>query len=402
MEQDIVVKLGDVYTTMIKKEVAHIRKQFKLDHEMLTIHDILNVYIMKESDEIYHYECQPFALVDREKQELYMLNFKKLLTGELDQKLFELKFQEEAEDPTRVLLHQGMVTGDTEEWMNLMLHLVEKMLTDNTYERDTVVTFVRGHYYRPTKSRNDEAEVSEKDEMFSHPFILCSVNSTEQQRKSLLFDYVEREFKYNVNVDPIIKLSTPEQGFLYPSVTDNVSDVNRVLYCVGKINEPNTQFITQVLNAERTVTALEERTIFEEIVKEVAGDELDAATIAQVYEEIHRVIEDHEEEEPPKLDYRDVEQLLTVSGVENVTTERVEEAFRTVADDRNYELKASSVIPKFNSKSIKIQTKVASIAVSPEDLRYVKQVNYRGKRCILIEVDEEVVIEGFTLTTENL
>ncbi|WP_128659730.1 DUF4317 domain-containing protein [Paenibacillus sp. 598K] len=387
---------------MIKKEVAHIRKQFKLDHEMLTIHDILNVYIMKESDEIYHYECQPFALVDREKQELYMLNFKKLLTGELDQKLFELKFQEEAEDPTRVLLHQGMVTGDTEEWMNLMLHLVEKMLTDNTYERDTVVTFVRGHYYRPTKSRNDEAEVSEKDEMFSHPFILCSVNSTEQQRKSLLFDYVEREFKYNVNVDPIIKLSTPEQGFLYPSVTDNVSDVNRVLYCVGKINEPNTQFITQVLNAERTVTALEERTIFEEIVKEVAGDELDAATIAQVYEEIHRVIEDHEEEEPPKLDYRDVEQLLTVSGVENVTTERVEEAFRTVADDRNYELKASSVIPKFNSKSIKIQTKVASIAVSPEDLRYVKQVNYRGKRCILIEVDEEVVIEGFTLTTENL
>jgi len=387
---------------MIKKEVAHIRKQFKLDHEMLTIHDILNVYIMKESDEIYHYECQPFALVDREKQELYMLNFKKLLTGELDQKLFELKFQEEAEDPTRVLLHQGMVTGDTEEWMNLMLHLVEKMLTDNTYERDTVVTFVRGHYYRPTKSRNDEAETSEKDEMFSHPFILCSVNSTEQQRKSLLFDYVEREFKYNVNVDPIIKLSTPEQGFLYPSVTDNVSDVNRVLYCVGKINEPNTKFITQVLNAERTVTALEERTIFEEIVKEVAGDELDAATIAQVYEEIHRVIEDNEEEEPPKLDYRDVEQLLTVSGIENVTTERVEEAFRTVADDRNYELKASSVIPKFNSKSIKIQTKVASIAVSPEDLKYVKQVNYRGKRCILIEVDEEVVIDGFTLTTETL
>ncbi len=387
---------------MIKKEVAHIRKQFKLDHEMLHLHDILNVYIMKGSEEIYHYECQPFALVDREKQELYMLNFKKLLTGELDQKLFELKFQEEAEDPTRVLLHQGMVTGDPEEWMNLMLHLVEKMLTDYTYERDTVVTFVRGHYYRPTKSRNDEAEASEKDEMFSHPFILCTVNSTEQQRKSLLFDYVEREFKYNVNVDPIIKLSTPEQGFLYPSVTDNVSDVNRVLYCAGKINEPDARFITQVLNAERTVTALEEREIFEEIVREVAGEQLDAATLAYVYEEIHQVIENHEEEEPPKLDYRDMEQLLTASGVENVTTEKVEEAFRAVADDKNYELKASSVIPKFNSKSIKIQTKVASIAVSPQDLKYVKQVNYRGKRCILIEVDEDVIIEGFTLNTETL
>lgn len=387
---------------MIKKELAHIRKQFKLDHEMLTLYDILNVYIMKESNEIYHYERQPFALLDREKQELYMGNFKKLLTGELDQKLFELKFQEDAEEPTRILLHQALVTGDADEWHELMMILIEKMLADTRYERDTVITFVRGQYYRPTKERNDEAEESEKNEMFSHPFILCSVNSTEQQRKTLMFDYVEREFKYNVFVDPIIKLNSPEQGFFYPSVTDNYSDVNRVLYCTGKANEPNEQFIEQVLNAEKTVTAREERTIFEDIVKEVAGDQLDAATIAQVYEEINRVIETHEEEEPPKLDYTDVERMLSVSGVENVTMEKVERAFQTVADDKHYEIKATSVMPKFNSKSIKIDTKVATISVSPQDLKYVRQVNYQGKRCILIEVDEDAVIEGFTLNTETL
>lgn len=387
---------------MIKKELAHIRKQFKLDHEMLTLYDILNVYIMKESNEIYHYERQPFALLDREKQELYMGNFKKLLTGELDQKLFELKFQEDAEEPTRILLHQALVTGDADEWHELMMIMVEKMLVDTRYERDTVITFVRGQYYRPTKERNDEAEESEKNEMFSHPFILCSVNSTEQQRKTLMFDYVEREFKYNVFVDPIIKLNSPEQGFFYPSVTDNYSDVNRVLYCTGKANEPNEQFIEQVLNADKTVTAREERTIFEDIVKEVAGDQLDAATIAQVYEEINRVIETHEEEEPPKLDYTDVERMLSVSGVENVTMEKVERAFQTVADDKHYEIKATSVMPKFNSKSIKIDTKVATISVSPQDLKYVRQVNYQGKRCILIEVDEDAVIEGFTLNTETL
>lgn len=241
---------------MNKKEVAHIRKQFKLDHDLMNIYDILNVYIMKESNEIYHWERLPFGLVDREKQELYMGNFKKLLTGELDHKLFELKFQEEAEDPTRVMLHQGLVTGDAEEWQDLMMLLVDKMLVDVKYEKDMVITFVRGQYYRPTKARNDEAEESEKDEMFAHPFILCSVNSTEQQRKNLMFDYVEREFKYNIIVDPIIKLSSPEQGFFYPSVTDNYSDVNRILYCTGKSNYPDPQFIEQVLNAERSVTAL--------------------------------------------------------------------------------------------------------------------------------------------------
>ncbi|MBA9084293.1 hypothetical protein FHR92_000747 [Fontibacillus solani] len=387
---------------MKKKEVAHIRKQFKLDHDLMNIYDILNVYIMKESNEIYHWERQPFALVDREKQELHMGNFKKLLTGELDQKLFELKFLEEAEEPTKVLLHQALVTGDADEWQDLMLLLVEKMLADAKYERDTVVTFVRGQYFRPTKDRNEEAEETGKDELFAHPFILSSVNSTEQQRKTLLFDYVEREFKYNVIVDPIIKLSSPEQGFFYPSVTDNHSDVNRILYCTGKANEPNQHFISEVLNAERSVTAQEERAIFEDIVKEVAGEQLDTAVLANVYEEIHRVIETTEkEEEPPTLDYTDVERMLTVSGVENVTKEKVERAFQTIVDDKNYEMKASSVIPKFNSKSIKIDTKIATISVSPQDLKHVKQVNYQGRRCILIEVDEDVVIEGFTLSTET-
>lgn len=388
---------------MNKKEVAHIRKQFKLDNDLMNIYDILNVYIMKETNEIYHWERHPFELVDREKQELYMGNFKKLLTGELDHKLFELKFQENAEDPSRDLLQQALRTGDSEEWQDLMLLLVDKMMADTKYERDTVITFVRGQYYRPTKARNDEAEETGKDEVFGHPFVLCSVNSTEKQRKALLFDYVEREFKYNIIVDPIIKLSTPEQGFFYPSVTDNYSDVNRVLYCTGKSNDPNPHFIEQVLNAERNMTALEERAIFEDIVREVAGEELDATTIGMVYEEIHQIIEtNQEEEEPPKLDYTDVERVLTVSGIENVTPEKVERAFETIVDDKNYELKAGSVMPKFTSKSIKINTKVATISVSPQDLKYVKQVNYQGKRCIMIEVDEDVVIEGFTLGTETL
>ncbi|ASA25792.1 DUF4317 domain-containing protein [Paenibacillus donghaensis] len=388
---------------MIKKEAAHIRKQFKMDHDLLNLYDILNVYIMKETNEIYHCERQPFAMLDREKQELYMGNFRKLLTGELDQKLFELKFLEEAEEPSQVMLHQGLVTGDPEEWQDLMLMLVDKMLVDTKYEKDTVITFVRGQYSRPTKGRNDEAEETGKDEVFAHPFILCSVNSTEQQRKTLLFDYVEREFKYNVMVDPIIKLSTPEQGFFYPSVTDNYSDVNRVLYCTGSANNPNPHFIEQVLNAERSVTAYEERTIFEDIVKEVVGEQLDITTLAQVYEEIHQVMETNEdEEEPPKLDYKDVERVLMASGVEHVTTEQVERAFETIIDNKNYELKASSVMPKFTSKSIKIDTKVATISISPQDLKYVRQVNYQGKRCIMIEIDEDVVIEGFTLSTETL
>ena len=387
---------------MNKKDIAHLRRQFKLDHDLLKISDILNVYIMKESSEVYHWESQPFAMLERDQQELYMDNFKKLLSGELDRKLFELTFQEEAEGHSRHILHQGLMASHTEEWRDSMLQLVGKMLACGPYSQDTVVTFIRGEYFRPVKSRNEEAEESDRDEVYTHPFLLCSINKTEQPKKALLFDYADKVFKSSVFVDPIIKLSAPEAGFFYPSITDHASDVNRILYAAGKANAPDLSFIEDVLNAVKTVTAQEERIIFEEIVKEVAGEKLDASTLSNVYEEVHRIIEEHEEEEPPTLDFTDVERVLKVSGVEDVSAEKVEQAFQTVIDDRNYEFKAKNVMPKFNAKSIKIETKVATISVSPQDLKYVKQVNYKGKRCILIEVDEELVIEGFTLETETL
>lgn len=385
---------------MNKKDIANIRKQFKLNNDRMNIQHIFNVYIMKGSSDIYHQECRPFGMLEQEQQELFLGNFKKVLTGSLDTKLFELKFQESAENHSRDILYEGLETGDLEEWQTQMLSMVAKMLKDKQYEMDLVITFIRGEYVKPTKRNSEDAEVSERDEVYAHSFILCSINKTEQPETSLLFDYVEREFKYNVVVDPIIKLTAPAAGFLYPCFTENSTDVNHILYSSGKANEPDFHFIEDVLNGEPVLTALEDKAVFEEIVKEVAGEEFDTATLANVYEEIHRVIDENEEEDTPRLDYKDVERVLKVSGVEDVEPEKVERAFQKVIDDEKYELKANNILPNFTSKSIKINTKVANIAISPQDLKYVKQVNYNGKRCLLIEVDEDAVIDGFKLIPE--
>lgn len=387
---------------MNNKDIATIRRQFKLDHDLMQISDIFNVYILKESSDIYHQESQPFAMLDRDQQELYLSNFKKLLSGSLDEKLFELKFQSEAEEHSQSILYEGLLAKHVEDWKEQMLRIVEKMLSDEQYSQDRVVTFIRGEYFKPTKSRSAEVEESERDEVYSYRFVLCSINKTEQPQKTLMFDYVEKEFKSNVITDPIIKLTSPETGFLFPCFTNHAADVHHILYSTGKANEPDLHFIENVLNGERAMTAQEERDVFEEIVKEVTGDKLDTTTLANVYEKINRVIHENDEEDTPKLDYKDVEHVLMVSGVEDVNTEKVERAFQNIIDDRNYELKASSLIPKYTSKSIKINTKVASISVSPQDLKYVKQVNYKGKRCILIEVDEDAVIEGFTMNSETI
>ncbi|MDZ5474434.1 DUF4317 domain-containing protein [Bacillus sp. 31A1R] len=385
---------------MNKKDVAQIRKQFKLNNDLLKIHDIFNVYIMKGSSDIYHHQSQPFEMLDQDQQELFMSNFKKLLAGQLDEKLFELRFQRNAENSSQLILHQGLLSSDVEDWKEQMLKMVGKMLLNRQYDMDIVVTFIRAEYLKPTKRRNDEAEESERDTVYSHPFILCSINNTQEPKKELLFDYVEKEFKYHFVIDPIINLNAPIGGFLFPCFTDNAADVNHILYSAGKVHEPDHQFIEDVLNGEETMTAKDDKIVFEEIIKDVTGDQLNTSTLSNVYEEINRMIVENEEEEQPKLDTKDVERVLKMSGLEEVSTEKVEMAFKKIIDDENYEIKASSVLPKFSSKSIKIQTKIANISISPQDLRYVKQVNLGGKRYLMIEVEEDTVIEGFTMIPE--
>ncbi|CDQ20585.1 DUF4317 domain-containing protein [Halobacillus karajensis] len=384
---------------MDKKDIAGIRRQLKVENDLMRISDIFNVYIMKESTDIYHHQSQPFEMLDKDQQELFMNNFKKLLTGQLDEKLFELKFQREAEDNSQLILHKGLLSSDVEDWKAEMLRMTEKIIHDHPYEKDVVITFIRAEYLKPTKRRNEEAEESERDAVYSNPFLLCSINKTEEPKKEIQFDYVEKEFKYKIEVDPVIDLKNPITGFLFPCITEGTSDVNHILYAAGKANEPDYRFIEEVLNGEEIMTAKEDKAVFEEVIRDVVGDQLSPSTLANVYGEINRVVEENEEDEPPKLDYRDVERVLNQSG-EQVESEKVKHAFQQVTDNEGYELKASSIVPKFKSKSIKINTKIANISISPQDLQYVRQVNYKGKRCIMIEVEEDAEVDGFKMLPE--
>lgn len=384
---------------MNKKEIAELRRQFKKNNELLTIHEIFNVYIMKESSEIYHQQSQPFDLLGTDEQELFLTNFRKVLTGTVDEKLFELKFQSDIEDSSQLILHEALVTDEQDQWKAQMIRLVEKMLLTKQYEMDVVITFIKGNYAKPVKRENTEDEESRYNKLHSHTFILSSMNQTQESKKELHFDYIEKQFKYNLIVDPIINLQKPIGGFLFPCFTDHAADVNRILYSAPKANEPDEAFIDDVLNAEESVTAKEDKIIFEEVVRDAIGHELNTGTLANIYQEVNRVVEE-DEEDSATLDYKDIENVLNHSGIEDVDSEKLEMAFSNVIDDTQYELKAKNIVPRYHTKSIKINTKVANIAVSPEDLHHVRQIHFSGKRYLMIEVEEETIIDGFTMIPE--
>src|SRR5699024_1242506 len=123
--------------------------------------------------------------------------------------------------------------------------------------------------------------------------------------------------------------------------------------------------------------------------------------LSNMYEEIGQMIEENEEEdaetEHPRLNYPDVEHILTSRGVEDVDPDKVKETLKTVFDNEQHEFKADSLVPK----KVKINKEIAKLSIEPHNLKNVKYNNYEGRRCLLLEIEDDVEIEGFQLESAS-
>lgn len=386
---------------MNRHDVASIRKEFKQDNSRLKLADVVSIYVKGDIKQIIGTEKEHFERMDAQKQELYIKNFKKLLTGPLDSKVFELEFSDNklGQNPTqRELLETLKSEHFLEKSEEIALHIMENC----HFEGDFMITFLRGEIYKPSKKASVEDESGLDDIVFSFEFFMGCVNPVTLPKTALKFDFEDRAFKADLPMDVTINLSSPLDGFMFPAWSDNSADVNKVVYYSNKANSPHMEFIEKVLGCEFQTTAQDEKAQFLEIVQEVAGREIEPEKIASIYESVNFILTRNEEEEipePASVGLKDMEKILQASGVEN--TQSLETAFMKVTGTEKYEFKASNIVPKFNGKSIKIENNSVSISVSPQDLKNIKQVKKDGRRYLLIEIDESLSLEGFELTTET-
>lgn len=386
---------------MNKNDAANIRKEFKLDNTKLKLGDVISIYVKWEKKQIIGIEKEYFGMMDTEKQELYLKNFKKLLTGPLDAKVFELEFSDNklGQNPTqRVLLD----TLQSTNFMEQAEEIAFKIADNCDYKNDFMISFLRGEVYKPMKRERGEDESGIDDQVFSFQFFMGSVNAVTIPQTALKFDFEGKVFKAAIPMDVIINLNAPLDGFMFPSWNDNSADVNKVVYYSNKANTPNMEFLTKVLECDFHSTQQTEKEQFLEIVQEVAGKEIEAEKIASIYEGINYILTKNEEEKNPEIagvGLKDMKKILHMSGIDN--TENLETAFTQITGTDKYEFKASNIVPNFTGKSIKIENDTVSISVSPQDLKNIKQVKKNGKRYLLIEIDEAVNLEGFELSTED-
>lgn len=397
---------------MNKKDLASFKRQLKNGGNVI-IDQICRFYIHSESKAVVHQESAYFAKLSETEQELYFQNFKKILSGGSDTKLFELPFKQEDAACGQSFLYRmlragkagaagadgkaGTIGNDLESYAAQM---IEKINETCIFEMDYVVNFIRCQFTTaPKKISVDDAyamgsQDSGQDGGYSMDFLLCSINRIQRAEAAVKFEFSRKQFTLSASLSELVDLNNPVEGFMFPTIAEGGTDVNKVVYYSSKSNSRNLELIEQVLNADVSMTAEDEKERFDRLVSTVVGEKAKPELIKSIYESIDTLIQEDVTEEEPRVSLSFLEKTLSHNGVD---TSRYQEIARDIVPDA-LEFKAANIIPKFSKKSLVINTDTVSISISPKHLDLLRTViDERGRKCIQIEVEDDVEINGILL-----
>ncbi|MDR3586257.1 MAG: DUF4317 family protein [Desulfosporosinus sp.] len=385
---------------MNKEDIASIRKELKINNSKLKIHEICSYFIKQDSKDILCSEELHFDMMDEQKKELYLSNFKKVLSGKIDSKIFELEFKDNklGENETQKYMFHTLHTKNFKEATLTMVNKIREE-TCETYEQDFMISFVRGETYKSAGRKNNEPE--DDAEAYTLKFFIGSICPIVIPKKSLKFDFEEKEFKTNDPMNVIINTEAPFEGFMFPSFSEDAAETDKVVYYTKKENKPNSLFVENILDCEFKSTAKDDKERFLEVVRDIVGAEIEPEVVSGIYEELGRRLDvEAETGEVSLIGLKDMEKILENSGIS--TAAKLRPSFLGIMGGENYEFKASSITPNYATKSIKIETNTAAISIAPQDLKNVKQVIKDGIRYLMIRIDDTATLEGFDLVTEKL
>lgn len=381
---------------MNKKDLSDIRKEFKFDSYALPVKEVYSVYLKKDNGQIITKELTPFEMMDVESRQLYLNNFKKVLTGPIDSKIFELDFKSKNDGEDSLEDMSDILSSALQDRINIADFadkVINKIRQNFNYDADIVINFIKSEYYRGSRKGN-----SQEDYIQVVPFILCTVNKVDIPKKALKFDYSEMKFKSNSVLDVTVNLNLPLDGFLYPSFGAEYVDQNKLIYYSHKAKYLNQNFVGEVLDCTMKPTGLEENETFNSIIQYASENKIKPSVMQDIYENVNEKLEYEEDDDEARINMKDVENIFEKSGIRN--KKLIKEAFEDMCGG-DYEFKVKNVVPDFTRRSVKIENFNVKVEITPGNLNNVKQIRDKeGRKCLQIILSEDADLEGIGLETE--
>jgi len=362
---------------MIKKEINEIKKLYAIDtHPVVRI---CGCYVDAEKNKISTFRENFLSLPDEETFK-YLDIFKKTLSGPIGKNLINLDFPTFAEaiggSQNNILkLQDSRLENDS-----LLEGFYDKVIENYNHDGNYLILLIHNEYDVPAKA-TDGFKTGDSDEVFD--FILCSICPVCLDKPGLSYKDTGKVFTNKVRNWVV---NAPEVGFMFPAFNDRTTDIHSTLYFAK--SDIHGEFIEDILGCKEPMAAVDQKAGFEALLKETLGDKCDMNTVKNIHRNISKRIK--ESDKPVVLDKNDVKSVLSESGVTDL------------ADfDRHYDntLGSESVHAEniINTRNFEVKSPSVSIKVNPKDTHLISIKEIAGKKCIVIEINDNVTVNGINI-----
>lgn len=375
---------------MIKQEVNEIKRLYTPSNCSIT--RICGCYVDGEKNKKTEFK-EAFLSLPEEEIFKYFELLRKTLSGTIGKNLLDLEFplsSEEAGGTQEFLLRlrDSKLKDDA-----LLEEFYDKIIGSYEYVGNYLILLIHDAYDVPGKTLDGLAMEDASDTVFE--YILCCICPVNLSKPGLSYDAQANEFHNRVR-DWIVEM--PETGFLFPAFNDRSSDIHSVLYYAKNPEEPHTEFADNVLGAALPLSAGTQKETFQALIEETLGEQAEYEVVKNIHENLTEMIEEHKEiPEPLMLDKHQVRNLFEKSGVEEEKLTGFDKLYDAAAGEHT-SLMVNNVA---NTRTFEVKTPDVVIRVNPERADLVDTLLIEGKRCLVIEINDHVEVNGITIRSGN-
>lgn len=373
---------------MHKKEVLEIRKQYK--PEECSITRICGCYV-NGNKEIVAQSRDAFLSLPDEEIFKYLTIFKQTLSGTIGKNLINMEFPLEQEMPggTQEFLLQLRESKLQDDM--LLEEFYQKIIENYNYGENYYIILIHVAYDIPGKSTDGSEMFDASDEVYE--YVLCSICPVQLSKEGLCYNPETNHMENRIRdwlVEP------PVKGFLFPAFNDRSTDIHSLLYFSKQAEDLQPEFIENALGCTFPMSAGSQKNTFHSVVMNTLGEECEYDVIRNIHDNLNDIIEEAKESpEPPVLTKPELKRLLSNSGVTEERLETFDTNFDHIAGE-----KAEFLVPNIaETRKFSIETPDIVIKVNPERADLVETRVINGRRCLVIEMTDQVEVNGVPIRT---
>ncbi|MDE6817205.1 MAG: DUF4317 domain-containing protein [Lachnospiraceae bacterium] len=371
---------------MIKQEINEIKRLFTPNSCSIT--RICGCYVDGEKNKKTEFK-EAFLSLPEEEIFKYFELLRKALSGSVGKNLLNLGFPTDSE-----------TDGGTQEFLFRLREskLKDEALLEEFYDRiiasyefvgNYLILLIHDAYDVPGKTTDGLTMEDASDTVFE--YILCCICPVVLSKPGLSYDAEINEF-HNRMRDWVVNM--PETGFLFPAFNDRASDIHSVLYYSKNPEELHSEFVEGILGCALSLSAGVQKEAFQTIIEETLGEDCEYAVVKSIHENLTEMIEEHKEiPEPLTLDKKEVKRLLEKSGVEEEKLTDFEKLYDAAAGEDT----ALFVDNVASIRTFEVKTPDVVVKVNPERADLVNTMMVDGRKCLVIEINDQVEVNGINV-----